>query len=190
GSTSEVINSATLFIRTMRLSSMGAVTHGTLSCGCPTSSSPLPNASMHRLKYRAPGIRPRQSGHTSHVGAQHVAFDVINRLGLCEIISFAAQYPTPHDRCVRFATAVTGDHATLATGRLATALPWPDFHRLDRASFAWRTDNRYYQGQSVEARPLLRGFLSEIYPLPYIARARPCSLQPTVGPLPWATTIR
>src|ERR1019366_2726596 len=52
----EVINSATLFIRTMRLSSMGAVTHGTLSCGCPTSSSPLPNASMHRLKYRAPGI--------------------------------------------------------------------------------------------------------------------------------------
>jgi hypothetical protein len=30
GSTSEVINSATLFIRTMRLSSMGAVTHGTI----------------------------------------------------------------------------------------------------------------------------------------------------------------
>ena len=33
----------------------------------------------------------------------------------------------------------------LATGRLATALPWPDFHRLDRASFAWRTDNRFYR---------------------------------------------
>src|ERR1019366_9429622 len=61
GSTSEVINSATLFIRTMRLSSMGAVTHGTLSCGCPTSSSPLPNASMHRLKYRAPGITDHES---------------------------------------------------------------------------------------------------------------------------------
>src|ERR1039457_1074390 len=45
----------------MRLSSMGAVTHGTLSCRCPTSSSPLPNASMHRLKYRAPGLtRPRR----------------------------------------------------------------------------------------------------------------------------------
>src|ERR1022692_2790803 len=44
----------------MRLSSMGAITHGTLSCGCPTSSSPLPNASMHRLKYRAPGIIQRR----------------------------------------------------------------------------------------------------------------------------------
>jgi hypothetical protein len=31
--------------------------------------------------------------------------------------------PTPHDRCGRFAAAVTGDHATLARGRLATALP-------------------------------------------------------------------
>ena len=60
------------------------------------------------------------------------------------IISFAAQYPTPHDRCVRFAPAVTGDHATLATGRLATALPSPDFHRLDRASFAWRTEQVFF----------------------------------------------
>jgi hypothetical protein len=33
----------------------------------------------------------------------------------------------------------------LATGRLATALPRPDFHRLDRASFAWRTANRISQ---------------------------------------------
>jgi hypothetical protein len=87
------------------------------------------------------GLRPRQSGRTSRDGAQRVAFDVINRLGLCDIISFAAQYPTPHDRCVRFMTAVTDDHATLATGRRATTLPWPDFHRLERASFAWRTDN-------------------------------------------------
>jgi hypothetical protein len=35
--------------------------------------------------------------------------------------------------------------ATLARGLLATALPPPVFHRLDRASFAWRTDNRFYQ---------------------------------------------
>jgi len=37
--------------------------------------------------------------------------------------------------------AVTDDHATLATRRPATALPGPDFHRLDRTSFAWRTHN-------------------------------------------------
>ena len=35
--------------------------------------------------------------------------------------------------------AVTDDHATLATRRPASALPGPDFHRLDRASLAWRT---------------------------------------------------
>jgi len=90
---------------------------------------------------RVPFIRNGVSDHGRAVaprvnGAQHVAFDVINRLGLCDIISFAAQYPTPHDRCVRFAPAVTDDHATLATGRHATALPSPDFHRLERASFS------------------------------------------------------
>src|SRR5256885_4413590 len=30
---------------------------------------------------------------------------------------FEAQLHTPHDHCVRFAAAVTGDHATLVTGR-------------------------------------------------------------------------
>ena len=35
--------------------------------------------------------------------------------------------------------AVTDDHATLATRRPASALPGPDFHRLDRTSLAWRT---------------------------------------------------
>src|SRR5258705_6578148 len=89
------------------------------------------------------GRGPVRCGRTSHDGAQHVAFGFINSLGLCGIISFAAQYPTPHDRCVRFAAAVAGDHATLARGRLATTLPPPVFHRLDRASFAWRTDNRF-----------------------------------------------
>jgi Transposase len=63
-------------------------------------------------------------------------------LDLCGVVSFAAQYPTPHDGCVRFVAVVTGAHATLAKGRLAAALPRPDFHRPDRASFAWRTTSR------------------------------------------------
>ncbi len=56
--------------------------------------------------------------------------------------AFRSSIHTPQDCCVRFATAVTVGPATLATGRPATALPGPDFHRLECASFAWRTDNR------------------------------------------------
>ena len=37
---------------------------------------------------------------------------------------------------IRFALVVTDNYATLATGRPATALPVPVFHRLERASFA------------------------------------------------------
>ncbi|MBV8737915.1 MAG: hypothetical protein JO007_11790, partial [Alphaproteobacteria bacterium] len=48
---------------------------------------------------------------------------------------------TPQDCCVRFAGVVTFPDATLATGRCATILPGPDLHRLERASFAWRTEN-------------------------------------------------
>ena len=62
---------------------------------------------------------------------------------------FAAQYPTPHDCCVRFAAVVTGGHATLARGRLATALPPPDFHRLESASFAWRTENVFFSVRPI-----------------------------------------
>jgi hypothetical protein len=69
------------------------------------------------------GSRTRQSGRTSHSGAQHVAFGFGNNLGLCGVISFAAQYPTPHDRCVRFVAVVTGAHATLTTG--GSLLPYP-----------------------------------------------------------------
>jgi hypothetical protein len=53
-----------------------------------------------------------------------------------------AQSHTPQDCCVRFAGVVTFPNATLATGRCATILPGPDLHRLERASFAWRTENR------------------------------------------------
>jgi hypothetical protein len=42
----------------------------------------------------------------------------------------------PIHSCVRFAVAVTDAYATLATGRPATALPVPVFHRLEHASFA------------------------------------------------------
>ena len=85
-----------------------------------------------------------------HNGAQHIAFDVLNRLGLCDIKLFVAQYPTPHDCCVHFATVVTGGPATLARGRLATALPPPDFHRLESASFAWRTEKVF-----LSVRPMV-----------------------------------
>src|SRR5580704_14530527 len=52
---------------------------------------------------------------------------------------FVAHSHTPHDCYVRFASAVTDGRATLTARRPATALPGPDFHRLDRASLAWRT---------------------------------------------------
>jgi len=45
-----------------------------------------------------------------------------------------AQWHTPHNRCVRFAPAVAGDHATLATGA-RYGLPGPVSHRHDNASF-------------------------------------------------------
>src|ERR1700693_5655968 len=54
-------------------------------------------------------------------------------------MSFVAHSHTPHDCCVRFASAVTDGRATLAASWPATALPGPDFHRLDRASLTWRT---------------------------------------------------
>ncbi len=76
----------------------------------------------------------------SHSGAAHVAFDDVDGLGPCVVVTFVAQSHTPHDCCVRFVAAVADDPATLGTGRLATALPGPDFHRLDPASLPWRTD--------------------------------------------------
>src|SRR6476660_10232539 len=51
------------------------------------------------------------------------------RLGLRNVTSFVAQSPTPSDHCVRFASAVADDYATLASRRRATALPGPVFHR-------------------------------------------------------------
>ena len=45
--------------------------------------------------------------------------------------------------------AVADDHATLATRRPASALPGPDFHRLDRTSLAWRTHHATHFGMHV-----------------------------------------
>ena len=114
-------------------------------CCCPIS--PIVVWRRRSPRFRdVPFIRDGVSDHGRAVAPRMTVRNMLpsayQRLGLCRIISFAAQYPTPHDRCVRFAAVVTGDHATLARGRLATALPSPVFHRLDRASFAWRTDNQ------------------------------------------------
>src|SRR5215471_10255594 len=57
---------------------------------------------------------------------------------LCPGHALPLTFP-PIDRLPSFVPAVTDDHATLATRRPASALPGPDFHRLDRTSLAWRT---------------------------------------------------
>ena len=81
-------------------------------------------------------MRPLTPGARHLAYRPHVAFDNYHWLGLRDFIDFEAQSHTPADRCVRFAIAVTDNYATLATGRPATALPVPVFHRLERASFA------------------------------------------------------
>ncbi|HUI19784.1 MAG TPA: hypothetical protein VLZ74_01885, partial [Methylocella sp.] len=70
----------------------------------------------------------------------HVAFDYTNSLGPYVVVLFVAHSHTPHDCCVRFASAVADGHATLTARQPAAALPGPDFHRLDRVSLTWRTD--------------------------------------------------
>src|SRR5882757_4708035 len=59
-------------------------------------------------------------------------------------MAFAAQWHTPHNRCVRFAPAVAGDHATLATGRPLR----PTRTGLSPAGprqLSWRTSNPWPQ---------------------------------------------
>ncbi len=67
--------------------------------------------------------------------AAHVAFDSSERLGLRKVTSFVA--PTPSDHCVRFASAVADDCATLASRRYATALPGPVFQVYPSAYHAF-----------------------------------------------------
>src|SRR5438445_539532 len=77
---------------------------------------------------------------SSHRVTAHVAFDVAYRLGLCGIMAFAAQWHTPHNRCVRFAPAVAGDHATLATGR-PLRLTRTGLSPAGQRQLSWRTSN-------------------------------------------------
>jgi hypothetical protein len=55
-------------------------------------------------------------------------------LGLRHLQTFAAQYPTPRNCCVRFVAAVADGltQHSLPSGRYP--LPGPDFHRLDQIS--------------------------------------------------------
>src|SRR6266849_5621499 len=88
-------------------------------------------------------LRPRQSVSPSHRGTAHVAFDVAYRLGLCGIMAFAAQQHTPHNRCVRFAPAVAGDHATLAAGR-PLRLTRTGLSPAGPRQLTWRTSNPFF----------------------------------------------
>ena len=55
-------------------------------------------------------------------------------LGLGEIVDFAAQYPTPHNRCVRFVAAVADGLTQHSLPGVRYDLPGPGFHRSDDAS--------------------------------------------------------
>ena len=75
-------------------------------------------------------LRPRQGDSASHSGIAHVAFDHEDGLRPCDLI-ISWLNPTPHALAVYASwSASPPAHATLASRRLATALPGPDFHRL------------------------------------------------------------
>jgi hypothetical protein len=69
--------------------------------------------------------------------------------------------PTPDlcpqlcNRCVRFAITLASGHAT--TKRTLLLLLGPDFRRLDRTSFAWRTYSFASIGGTERKNPGLRG---------------------------------
>ena len=84
------------------------------------------------------GLRLRRSDGPSHNGPAHVACGGSQRLGLRDFDVFEAQY-SPRRLAVyasRPPSPTTPQHS-LPGG--CYSLPGPDFHRLDRASFAWRT---------------------------------------------------
>jgi hypothetical protein len=66
-----------------------------------------------------------------------------------------AQSHTPYDHCVRFAVVVTFHEQHSLPGG-CYPFPGPDFHRLDRASFAWRTaiPSRRVDAPSSRVTPL------------------------------------
>ena len=84
----------------------------------------------------------------------NVAFDTIDRLGPCEI-AISWLNPTPHTIVV-YASPRSSPSTTqhsLPGGRYP--LPGPDLHRLDRASFAWRTNDRLELALQIALGPCL-----------------------------------
>src|SRR3954471_11361746 len=75
--------------------------------------------------------------------------------------------PAPRSRMTRFAVVVAFHAATLATGG-RYPLPGPDSHRLDRASFAWRTQSETHSSHHpfriavAEPRPLDANCISRL----------------------------
>src|SRR5712691_999897 len=74
----------------------------------------------------------------SHIGHAHVAFDYFHGLRSCDMpISWLNH--KPHAIAVYASwPALPSTHATLATGRPATALLGPVLHRLGCTGFRWR----------------------------------------------------
>jgi len=73
-------------------------------------------------------------------------------------MAFAAQWHTPHNRCVRFAPAVAGDHATLATGR-PLRLTRTGLSPAGQRQLSWRTSNPFflYAARWIASRSLSSG---------------------------------
>jgi len=114
------------------------------------------------------GLRLRRSVSTSRNGAAHVAFGTYDCFGLCDFMAFEAQSHTPADRCLRFAAAVTDDHATLATGRRATAL----------------YSCRSFTGWTAPASPDAPQATLRQIRIPDNANERPASVAPPAWPRP------
>jgi hypothetical protein len=80
---------------------------------------------------------PAERRHLAFLSVPHMLpSTIMNVSASANLMDFEAQSHTPLDHCVRFAAAVAGDYATLATGPRATTLPGPVFHRQERASFS------------------------------------------------------
>jgi len=84
-------------------------------------------------------------------------------------MAFAAQWHTPHNRCVRFAPAVAGDHATLATGR-PLRLTRTGLSPAGQRQLSWRTSNPSRQKESMDCFAALA-----MTPKHAFALATPCA---------------
>ena len=92
-------------------------------------------------------------------GIAHVAFDYFYGLRSCDMpISWL--HHKPHAIAVYASwPPLPSAHATLATGRPATALPRPVFRRLDCTSFGWRLQKSRLTATEKDGNGLLYGSL-------------------------------